>query len=108
MNKQTQLLLILGVAGVAAYFIFVKKPAEQRIAALPPPGSTTTTDAQVRIAEAQASAARAQSQADAAKAQADAAASIAQSQQTQWYMPLMQGIGEGAGTFLGGLGGFLK
>jgi len=110
MNKNTQMLLLVGLAGLAGYYFFVKKPADDKKAALAGPvgpgaqtgiayypgAATSGAESAARIAEANAAA---------AKAQAEAAAKIAEIQAGEWWTPIVGGLGEGTGKFLGGLSG---
>jgi len=101
MNKNTQMLLLVGLAGLAGYYFFVKKPADDKKAALAgiaydPGAATSGAESAARIAEANAAA---------AKAQAEAAAKIAEIQAGEWWTPIVGGLGEGTGKFLGGLSG---
>lgn len=92
MNKQTFHLILLAGAAAAAYFLFIKKGGTA-----PQMTGGSTSDA-VAIAKLQS---------DAAVAQAKAAADIAKAQQSEWYTPLLEGVGKGTGQFLGGLSGLL-
>lgn len=96
MNKNTQTLLLIGAAALAAYFLFMRKtPTQNVMLAAPMPGALPAGPSdQALIAQAQAAALIAQ--AEAAKAQAEAS-------KQEWYSPLLQGIGTGTGKFLGSL-----
>lgn len=96
MKKDTKLLIMLGLGGLAAYFFFVKKPQAAGPGVQNLPYQQPGTDPSVAIAEAQA---------QAAIAQAEAAAKIAEAQAGEWYTPLVQGVGEGTSGFLSGLPG---
>lgn len=96
MNKQTQMLLLMGLGAAALYFFVVKKPQVAGQLAGPTAGGMTDAQAAARIAEANA---------EAAQAQADAAVKIAEAQQGEWYTPILQGIGKGTEGFLSGIGG---
>lgn len=102
MNKQTQMLLLLALAGGAAYWFLVKKPADEKAKQLAQLGYTP---AQAGPSDAQFAAQIAQAQADAAIASAEAQVKIAEAQAGEWYTPLVGGLGEGGGKFLGGLSG---
>lgn len=88
MNKGTiQLLLLLGAAGLGIYLLTRGKA-----------GGNGTANAAAQIAQANAAA---------QIAEANAAVQLAELQKDQWYAPLIKGLGEGGGKFLGGLSGLL-
>ena len=107
MNKQTQMLLLVGLAGLAGYYFFVKKPADDKKKQDALAGPGTGYDPNAASSGAESAARIAEANAAAAIAEAKAAAEIAAAQAGEWWTPIVGGIGEGTGKFLGGLSGLL-